>query len=94
MHGKSLAIRMDNDAELTSDAFTEWCERQHIAVHFIQPGKPDQNAFIERFNKSYREKVLDAYLFDSLTRYVGSPNRGSTNTTRTGLKRASGVCRR
>lgn len=66
LYGKPYALRMDNGAELTSDAFTEWCERRHIAMHFIQPGKPDQNAFIERFNKSYREEVLDAYLFDSL----------------------------
>ena len=66
MHGKPRAVRMDNGAEFTSDAFTEWCGRQHIAMHFIQPGKPDQNAFIERFNKSYRQEVLDAYLFDSL----------------------------
>jgi putative transposase len=63
---EALAIRMDNGTELTSHAFTEWCERHQIAMHFIQPGKPDQNAFIERFNKSYREEVLDAYLFDSL----------------------------
>jgi len=53
-------------SELTSTAFTEWCERQKIELHFIQPGKPDQNAFIERFNKTYRTEVLDAYLFDSL----------------------------
>jgi putative transposase len=66
MHGKPQALRMDNGAELTSIAFTEWAERQQIKLWFIQPGKPDQNAFIERFNRSYREEVLDAYLFDSL----------------------------
>ena len=37
-----------------------------MAIHYIQPGKPDQNAFIERFNRSDREEVLDAHLFDSL----------------------------
>jgi len=66
MYGKPQALRMDNGSEFTSIAFTEWCERQQIEMHFIQPGKPDQNAFIERFNKTYREEVLDAYVFDSI----------------------------
>ena len=46
--------------------FTEWCKRQNIKLRFIQPDKPDQNAYIERFNRTYRDEVLSAYLFDSL----------------------------
>ena len=66
IHGKPVALRLDNGSELTSTAFTEWCAEQLIELRFIQPGKPDQNAFIERFNKTYRNEVLDAYVFDSL----------------------------
>jgi len=66
IHGQPLAIRCDNGSELTSDAFTEWCQVKGIAIRFIQPGKPDQNAFIERFNRTYREEVLTPYLFDSI----------------------------
>ena len=66
LHGRPVALRMDNGPELTADAFVEWCDERRIALHYIQPGKPDQNAFIERFNRSYRTEVLDAYLFESL----------------------------
>ena len=66
IYGKPLALRLDNGSELPSGAFTEWCTEQDIELRFIQPGKPDQNAFIERFNKTYRDEVLDAYVFDSL----------------------------
>jgi putative transposase len=51
MHGKPNALRLDNGPELTSVAFTEWCASRNIEARFIQSGKPDQNAFIERFNK-------------------------------------------
>lgn len=67
IHGKPAAIRCDNGPELRSYAFTEWCNTKDINLMFIQPGKPDQNAFIERFNRTYRTEVLNAYLFDSVS---------------------------
>ncbi len=66
LHGWPRAIRCDNGPELTSDAFTAWCKKQDIELRFIQPGKPDQNAYIERFNRTYREEVLSAFVFGSL----------------------------
>ncbi len=46
--------------------FAEWCEKNTVAIWYIQPGKPNQNAYIERFNRTYREEVLSAYLFEDL----------------------------
>jgi putative transposase len=66
IYGAPKALRVDNGAELTAAAFGEWCQCLGIELRFIQPGKPDQNAFIERFNRSYRTEVLDAYVFDSI----------------------------
>jgi putative transposase len=67
VYGAPRAIRLDNGAELTSYAFTEWAEQHGVELRFIQPGKPNQNAFIERFNKSFRQEVLDANLFNTLS---------------------------
>lgn len=43
-----------------------WCEENDVEIRYIQPGKPNQNAFIERFNRTYRDEVLSAYLFEDL----------------------------
>jgi putative transposase len=66
VRGLPAALRLDNGPELRSQAFTEWCATHGIALRFIPPGTPSQNAFVERFNRTYRTEVLDAYVFDSL----------------------------
>lgn len=64
--GKPTTIRTDNGPEFTSQELEFWCKEKGITMQFIQPGRPMQNGYIERFNRLYREAVLDAYLFFEL----------------------------
>ncbi len=59
-------IRCDNGPEFLSKTFSHWCEKNFIEIKYIQPGKPMQNGYIERFNRHYREDILDAYYFDDI----------------------------
>jgi putative transposase len=64
--GKPKEIRTDNGTEFIAKAFEGFCENSAIAHVKTQKGKPNQNAYIERFNRSYREDVLDANIFESI----------------------------
>ncbi|END3079175.1 IS3 family transposase, partial [Salmonella enterica] len=61
--GYPAFIRSDNGPELTAAVLSEWAEQHGVILDFIQPGKPMQNGFIERFNKTLRTEILDMYLF-------------------------------
>jgi putative transposase len=64
--GKPASIVSDNGTELTSNAILAWAEAHGVAWHYIDPGKPTQNAFIESFNGRLRDELLNETLFRSL----------------------------
>lgn len=64
--GYPQKLRLDNGPEFTSVKLAEWAEDNNVALEFIKPGKPMQNGFVERFNRTYRTEVLDMYVFNTL----------------------------
>ena len=66
--GSPAIIRSDNVPEFISHQLQQWCESKNIVLHYIQPGKPTQNAFIERKNGSMRRELLNVYLFNTLSK--------------------------
>ncbi|WP_157727333.1 integrase core domain-containing protein [Chryseobacterium taklimakanense] len=65
-YGKHKKIRMDNRPEFIANIAEVWSMVNEISFAHIQPGKPTQNAYIERFSKTYRDQILDAYIFENL----------------------------
>jgi putative transposase len=64
--GKPLVVVSDNGTELTSTAILRWCQDRGVEWHYIAPGKPQQNAFVESFLGRFRDECLNETLFRSL----------------------------
>jgi len=64
--GKPQTIRSDNGPEYISGEFQNWAKKRGIHLQYIQPGKPQQNAYVERFNRTVRHEWLDEHLFSSI----------------------------
>ena len=64
--GKPVAIRSDNGSEMCSGEFQNWAANRGIKLLFIQPGKPTQNAYVERWNRTVRHEWLDQHLFENI----------------------------
>jgi len=64
--GRPERLRVDNGPEFIAEAMETWAKSKGIDLKFIQKGKPHQNGYVERFNRSYREEVLDVFSFNRL----------------------------
>lgn len=90
--GKAKAIRCDNGPEYLSDVFVTWARDNNIRIQYIQPGNPQQNAYVERFNRTVRHEWLDQHLFESIdharetaTEWLWRYNNGRPNMVNGGI---------
>jgi putative transposase len=65
--GYPKQLRVDNGPENISHVMVDWAKKHNVSILYIQPGKPAQNAYIERFNRTYREEILNMYLFRNIS---------------------------
>jgi putative transposase len=64
--GYPRKLRSDNGPEFVAQTMSAWAEKNEVELVPIEPGKPTQNAYVERFNRTFREEVLDLYAFSDL----------------------------
>ena len=64
--GKPDNIRVDNGPEYISEKLRIWVEKQGITIQHIQPGQPQQNVYVERYNRTVRHEWLDQYIIESI----------------------------
>ena len=76
IYGKPSCIVSDNGTEFTSKAILKWANENAVEWHYIDPGKPQQNGFIESFNGSLRDECLNEEIFDSLAHSSGKQSPG------------------
>jgi putative transposase len=104
--GKPETVRVDNGPEYISGKLLERAEKQSIAIQHIQPGKPQQNAYIERYNRTVRHEWLDQHVVENIeeaqdfaTQWLRTYNNDRPNTgiggvtrgfARSGRKRSTG----
>ena len=92
--GTPATIVSDNGPELTSRAILRWTNRAGLAWHYIAPGKPQQNAFVESFIGRLRDELLNEEVFDSLAHARPCSSAGGSTTTTSGRTRRTPGCRR
>ena len=90
--GKPGAIRVDNGPEYISEKLKEWASRRHIALQHIQPGPPQQNAYIEHYNRTVRHEWLNQRIIetieeaqDSATQWLWTYNNDRPNMSIGGI---------
>ena len=64
--GQPTSIRVDNGPEYISGKLLAWAEKRGINIQYIQPGKPQQNAYVERYNRTVRHEWLDQHIIESI----------------------------
>jgi len=89
--GKPDAIRMDNGPEYIARALVDWANDKRITLMYIQPGKPTQNAYIERFNRTVRHEWLDLHVFDLIEQAQLSASRRDHRQSRPRADRPPGA---